>query len=128
MLLVGHNASEAEPGVSEFLESKIEILRPTCSGFHLVGALFITLTLFLYKKLGLDYLLCKFSEVDTDTYADTWCSVDLRRLVEQNKPNFIPPTSRMTNYVVLRFGNEKPDPCVSYYTNLLDSDTFFQLF
>jgi uncharacterized Rmd1/YagE family protein len=37
-------------------------------------------------------------------------SVDLRRLVEQNKPNFIPPTSRMTNYVVLRFGNEKPDP------------------
>eukprot|EP00257_Ricinus_communis_P007453 XP_002523919.2 uncharacterized protein LOC8281964 [Ricinus communis] len=32
-------------------------------------------------------------------------SVDLKSLVEQNKPNFIPPTSRMTNYVVLRFGN-----------------------
>ncbi|KAM7494992.1 hypothetical protein LguiB_029601 [Lonicera macranthoides] len=32
-------------------------------------------------------------------------SVDLRSLLEQNKPNFIPPTSRMTNYVVLRFGN-----------------------
>ena len=32
------------------------------------------------------------------------CSVDLRRLVEQNKANFIPPTSRMTNYVVLKFG------------------------
>uniref|UniRef100_A0A2N9E2Y6 DUF155 domain-containing protein n=1 Tax=Fagus sylvatica TaxID=28930 RepID=A0A2N9E2Y6_FAGSY len=32
-------------------------------------------------------------------------SVDLRSLVEQNKPNFIPPTSRMTNYVVLKFGN-----------------------
>lgn len=32
-------------------------------------------------------------------------SVDLKRLVEVNKPNFIPPTSRMTNYVVLRFGN-----------------------
>ncbi|KAL7228750.1 hypothetical protein ACSBR2_007446 [Camellia fascicularis] len=37
-------------------------------------------------------------------------SVDLRSLVEQNKPNFIPPTSRMTNYVVLRFGNVKPEP------------------
>ncbi|KAL1819272.1 hypothetical protein ACET3Z_014141 [Daucus carota] len=32
-------------------------------------------------------------------------SVDLKGLVEQNKPNFIPPASRMTNYVVLRFGN-----------------------
>ncbi|XP_010534296.1 PREDICTED: uncharacterized protein LOC104809890 isoform X1 [Tarenaya hassleriana] len=32
-------------------------------------------------------------------------SVDLRSLVDQNKQNFIPPTSRMTNYVVLRFGN-----------------------
>ncbi|PON77490.1 hypothetical protein PanWU01x14_026510 [Parasponia andersonii] len=31
-------------------------------------------------------------------------SVDLRRLVEQNRANFIPPTSRMTNYVVLKFG------------------------
>jgi hypothetical protein len=25
--------------------------------------------------------------------------------VEQNKPNFIPPASRMTNYVLLKFGN-----------------------
>lgn len=32
-------------------------------------------------------------------------SVDLRSLVDQNKANFIPPTSRMTNYVVLKFGN-----------------------
>ncbi|KAF8055517.1 hypothetical protein N665_1292s0014 [Sinapis alba] len=32
-------------------------------------------------------------------------SVDLKSLVEQNKHNFIPPTSRMTNYVVLKFGN-----------------------
>ncbi|XP_021819185.1 uncharacterized protein LOC110761102 [Prunus avium] len=31
-------------------------------------------------------------------------SVDLRSLVEQNRLNFIPPTSRMTNYVVFRFG------------------------
>ncbi|KAL0298626.1 UNVERIFIED_CONTAM: Sporulation protein RMD1 [Sesamum radiatum] len=36
--------------------------------------------------------------------------VDLRSLVEQNKQNFIPPSSRMTNYVVLRFGDLKPDP------------------
>ncbi|XP_057476823.1 protein RETARDED ROOT GROWTH-LIKE-like isoform X2 [Actinidia eriantha] len=37
-------------------------------------------------------------------------SVNLRSLVEQNKPNIIPPTSRMTNYVVLRFGNAKAEP------------------
>ncbi|PIN16714.1 hypothetical protein CDL12_10628 [Handroanthus impetiginosus] len=36
--------------------------------------------------------------------------VDLRTLVEQNKQNFIPPSSRMTNYVVLRFGDLKPNP------------------
>ncbi|KAK7279065.1 hypothetical protein RJT34_24109 [Clitoria ternatea] len=32
-------------------------------------------------------------------------SVDLKSLVEQNKLNFVPPSSRMTNYVVLKFGN-----------------------
>ncbi|GMH11749.1 hypothetical protein Nepgr_013590 [Nepenthes gracilis] len=37
-------------------------------------------------------------------------SVDLKSLVDQNKPNFIPPTSRMTNYVVLKFGNLKTEP------------------
>ncbi|KAM6588052.1 hypothetical protein CsatA_010657 [Cannabis sativa] len=26
------------------------------------------------------------------------------QLVEQNRINFIPPTSRMTNYVLLKFG------------------------
>ncbi|XP_027365611.1 uncharacterized protein LOC113872330 isoform X3 [Abrus precatorius] len=31
--------------------------------------------------------------------------VDLKSLVEQNKPNFVPPSSRMTNYVVLKFGD-----------------------
>ncbi|KAF5185443.1 sporulation protein [Thalictrum thalictroides] len=35
--------------------------------------------------------------------------LDLKGLVDQNKANFIPPTSRMTNYVVLRFGNPKCD-------------------
>ncbi|XP_039021689.1 uncharacterized protein LOC120153894 isoform X2 [Hibiscus syriacus] len=37
-------------------------------------------------------------------------SVDLRGLVEQNKQNFIPPTSRMTNYVVLKFGDLASSP------------------
>ncbi|KZV58635.1 hypothetical protein F511_21166 [Dorcoceras hygrometricum] len=37
-------------------------------------------------------------------------SVDLRSLVDQNKQNFIPPSSRMTNYVVLRFGDLQSDP------------------
>ncbi|XP_054802000.1 protein RETARDED ROOT GROWTH-LIKE [Prosopis cineraria] len=32
-------------------------------------------------------------------------SVDLKSLVDQNKPNFVPPSSRMTNYVVFKFGN-----------------------
>ena len=41
------------------------------------------------------------------------CSVDLKSLVEQNKSNYIPPTSRMTNYVVLKFGKLKPEPNVS---------------
>ncbi|KAJ9539940.1 hypothetical protein OSB04_026446 [Centaurea solstitialis] len=36
-------------------------------------------------------------------------SVDLRSLVDQYKSNFIPPTSRMTNYVVLRFGSTRPE-------------------
>ncbi|GAB4854901.1 hypothetical protein Ancab_023488 [Ancistrocladus abbreviatus] len=37
-------------------------------------------------------------------------SVDLRSLVDQNKQNFIPPTSRMTNYVVFKFGNLRGEP------------------
>ncbi|XP_039002377.1 uncharacterized protein LOC120128823 [Hibiscus syriacus] len=37
-------------------------------------------------------------------------SVDLTGLVEQNKQNFIPPTSRMTNYVVLKFGDLASSP------------------
>ncbi|XP_038689634.1 uncharacterized protein LOC119988607 isoform X2 [Tripterygium wilfordii] len=44
-------------------------------------------------------------------------TVDLKSLVEQNKPNFMPPTSRMTNYVVLKFGNLSQSmgsgPCLS---------------
>ncbi|XP_010456516.1 PREDICTED: uncharacterized protein LOC104737972 [Camelina sativa] len=36
-------------------------------------------------------------------------SVDLKSLIEHNKQNFIPPTSRMTNYAVLKFGNHS-DP------------------
>ncbi|MCD7459265.1 hypothetical protein HAX54_040502 [Datura stramonium] len=41
-------------------------------------------------------------------------SVDLRSLVEQNKQNFIPPSSRMTNYVVLRFGDTKKAPSADH--------------
>ncbi|OVA09933.1 Protein of unknown function DUF155 [Macleaya cordata] len=37
-------------------------------------------------------------------------SIDLRGLVDRNKANFIPPTSRMTNYVVLRFGETNSNP------------------
>ncbi|KAK9684046.1 hypothetical protein RND81_10G182600 [Saponaria officinalis] len=37
-------------------------------------------------------------------------SVDLKSLVDQNRTYFIPPSSRMTNYVVLKFGNLKPVP------------------
>ncbi|KAI3793386.1 hypothetical protein L1987_36005 [Smallanthus sonchifolius] len=36
-------------------------------------------------------------------------SVNLRSLVDQNRSNFIPATSRMTNYVVLRFGSTNPE-------------------
>ncbi|KAE8679455.1 ethylene-responsive transcription factor RAP2-7-like isoform X1 [Hibiscus syriacus] len=36
--------------------------------------------------------------------------VDLRGLMEQNKQNIIPPTSRMTNYVVLKFGDLSCSP------------------
>ncbi|KAK6228126.1 hypothetical protein SCA6_000466 [Theobroma cacao] len=48
-------------------------------------------------------------------------SVDLRRLVEQNKQNFIPPTSRMTNYVVLKFGNLASSPGPSAFISGSDS-------
>ncbi|KAI4370647.1 hypothetical protein MLD38_018973 [Melastoma candidum] len=37
-------------------------------------------------------------------------SVDLKSLMDQNRANFIPPSSRMTNYVVFKFGNlSQPD-------------------
>lgn len=45
-----------------------------------------------------------------------WFSVDLRSLVDQNRQNFIPPTSRMTNYVVLKFGtlsNPSVSTCIA---------------
>lgn len=37
-------------------------------------------------------------------------SVDLASLAEQNKQNFVSSTSRMTNYVVLRFGDSNLEP------------------
>ncbi|XP_071732863.1 protein RETARDED ROOT GROWTH-LIKE-like [Rutidosis leptorrhynchoides] len=36
-------------------------------------------------------------------------SVDLKSLEKMNKSNYVQPTSRMTNYVVLRFGSTKPE-------------------
>ncbi|MFS7962398.1 hypothetical protein Hanom_Chr08g00726161 [Helianthus anomalus] len=48
--------------------------------------------------------------------------VNLRSLVDQNRHNFIPPTSRMTNYVVLRFGSTKPELIVENNIGLLRSD------
>ncbi|KAI3852105.1 hypothetical protein MKW98_020104 [Papaver atlanticum] len=37
-------------------------------------------------------------------------SIDLRSLIDWNKANHIPPTSRMTNYAVLRFGDTNSNP------------------
>ncbi|XP_009604653.1 protein RETARDED ROOT GROWTH-LIKE [Nicotiana tomentosiformis] len=53
-------------------------------------------------------------------------SVDLRSLVEKNKQNFIPPTSRMTNYVVLRFGDTKKAPS-ALGANLSGSDCCYMV-
>lgn len=53
-------------------------------------------------------------------------SVDLRSLVEKNKQNFIPPSSRMTNYVVLRFGDTKKAP-TAFGANLSGSDCCYMV-
>lgn len=53
-------------------------------------------------------------------------SVDLRSLVDQNRPNFIPPTSRMTNYVVFKFGNLQFDT-EGLGTSLSQSDCCFMV-
>ncbi|MFS8033326.1 hypothetical protein Hanom_Chr17g01568231 [Helianthus anomalus] len=36
-------------------------------------------------------------------------SFNLKELMDRNKPNYIQPISRMTNYVVLRFNDSKPE-------------------
>lgn len=36
-------------------------------------------------------------------------SVNLKTLMDENRSNYVQPTSRMTNYVVLRFGSIKPE-------------------
>lgn len=41
-------------------------------------------------------------------------SIDLKSLQAQNAFNVIPPTSRATNYVVLRFFDIKAEPHVSF--------------
>ncbi|KAM7277409.1 hypothetical protein ACFE04_019275 [Oxalis oulophora] len=50
-------------------------------------------------------------------------SVDLRSLVDQNRQNFIPPTSRMTNYIVLKFDN-LPDPLPARLAHLLGRKSY----
>ncbi|MFS7975347.1 putative S-locus glycoprotein [Helianthus anomalus] len=41
--------------------------------------------------------------------------------MDQNRPNYIHPTSRMANYVVPRFGNTKPES-IGLGTSLSGSD------
>lgn len=59
-------------------------------------------------------------------YGDILCSVDLKMLVDHNRPNFIPPTSRMTNYVVLRFGSSKPEAIVSPSLSFDSNNSFIR--
>jgi hypothetical protein len=67
--------------------------------YSLLGFSFVTSISFSF------FILCSSKLNLTANYYCFCCSVDLKSLVEQNKKNFIPPTSRMTNYVVLKFGN-----------------------
>ncbi|CAI9759243.1 unnamed protein product [Fraxinus pennsylvanica] len=53
-------------------------------------------------------------------------SVDLRTLVQRNKQNFILPSSRMTNYVVMRFGDLKPESN-GLVANLSGSDCCYMI-
>lgn len=61
---------------------------------------------------GSDNPLCSVESM-MFCYMVIFCSVDLKGLMDQNKQNLVPPSSRMTNYVVLRFGNANSDPNVS---------------
>ncbi|XP_076893831.1 protein RETARDED ROOT GROWTH-LIKE-like [Bidens hawaiensis] len=53
-------------------------------------------------------------------------SVNLKELTDQNRPNYIQPTSRMTNYVVLRFGNTKPES-IGLGASLSGSDNVYMV-
>ncbi|CAM8966704.1 unnamed protein product [Rhodiola kirilowii] len=53
-------------------------------------------------------------------------SVDLKSLVEQNRSNYIPPSSRMTNYALFKFGNLNSDPN-GFATTLSQSDCKFMV-
>ncbi|KAF5794776.1 hypothetical protein HanRHA438_Chr08g0343331 [Helianthus annuus] len=53
-------------------------------------------------------------------------SVNLKELMDQNRPNYIQPTSRMTNYVVLRFGNTKPES-IGLGASLSGSDSVYMV-
>ncbi|KAI3817713.1 hypothetical protein L1987_11511 [Smallanthus sonchifolius] len=53
-------------------------------------------------------------------------SVNLKELMDQNRPNYIQPTSRMTNYVVLRFGSTKPE-VIGLGASLSGSDSVYMV-
>jgi hypothetical protein len=72
--------------------------------YSLLGFSFVTSISFSF------FILCSSKFNLTANFFFFCCSVDLKSLVEQNKKNFIPPTSRMTNYVVLKFGNLSQAP------------------
>jgi hypothetical protein len=91
----------------------------------------LTFLLLIYRTRGIVYVLIYVSHFHFG------CSVDLKSLVEQNKPNFVTPSSRMTNYVVLKFGNLGDSKvCLSWailvlpplYTHLLPCFRYFILF
>ncbi|KAK9064138.1 hypothetical protein SSX86_018010 [Deinandra increscens subsp. villosa] len=53
-------------------------------------------------------------------------SVNLKELTDQNRSNYIQPNSRMTNYVVLRFGNTKPES-IGLGASLSGSDNVYMV-
>ncbi|KAL8257640.1 hypothetical protein R6Q59_029681 [Mikania micrantha] len=53
-------------------------------------------------------------------------SVNLKELTDQNRPNYIQPTSRMTNYVVLRYGSTKPES-IGLGAGLSGSDNIYMV-
>jgi hypothetical protein len=90
---------------SSVMVVKARISRRTLGSPFLFALFYSLLGLVLFFDFFFYFILCSSKLNLTADYYCFCCSVDLKSLVEQNKKNFIPPTSRMTNYVVLKFGN-----------------------